>query len=247
VVVIAHRACPLNAPENSLAGIRAAAEFGADFVEIDVRRTLEGVPVLMHDWSPRRTTGLPGPVALYPYFVLRRARLQGDSERVPALAEALEMLPDGLGIAVEVKDASLAGPVLALIRRFKLEDRSMVLSYRESAVRHFARRAPEIETWLLRDDRDPEGLRRYLDLANRSNADAISTHWDAIGTDFVAEANQRGLKVYSMNRDLESVQEKARAGLAGVVTDYPREVRRLLEEAGLLEPAVAGRASAAGS
>ncbi|MDH3707216.1 MAG: glycerophosphodiester phosphodiesterase, partial [Acidimicrobiia bacterium] len=43
--VIAHRTCPLDGPENSLAGIATARELGADLVEIDVRRTADGVPV----------------------------------------------------------------------------------------------------------------------------------------------------------------------------------------------------------
>ena len=67
IAIIAHRACLLHAPENSLAGIRKAAELGADGVEIDLRRTLDGVPVLMHDRSPWRTARLPGPA-----FPLRR-------------------------------------------------------------------------------------------------------------------------------------------------------------------------------
>ncbi len=41
-VIIAHRTCPRHAPENSLAGIRKAAELGADAVEIAVQRTLDG-------------------------------------------------------------------------------------------------------------------------------------------------------------------------------------------------------------
>jgi len=105
IPIIAHRTCPRDAPENSLAGIRKAAELGADGVEIDVRRSLDGVAVLMHDWSPRRTTGLPGPVRLYPSFLLRRVRLRGPGDgHVPTLAEALDALPEGLFMAVEIKD-----------------------------------------------------------------------------------------------------------------------------------------------
>lgn len=48
-LVIAHRTCPRDAPENSLEGIARATELGADVVEVDVRRTADGVPVLVHD------------------------------------------------------------------------------------------------------------------------------------------------------------------------------------------------------
>ena len=55
-VIIAHRTSPLDAPENSLEGIRRSAELGADYVEIDVRLTRDGVPVMLHDGLLLRTT-----------------------------------------------------------------------------------------------------------------------------------------------------------------------------------------------
>ena len=232
ITIIAHRACPLHAPENSLAGIRKAADLGADGVEIDLRRTLDCVPVLMHDWSPWRTTRLPGPVRLYPSFLLRRLRLQRTDDRVPTLAEALDALPDGLFIAIEMKEASTAPRALRLIRGRPLNGRALVWSYREEALRYVARKAPEIETALLRDDLDPEGVRRFLEDAERFGARAISPHWAAINPQFVGEAHDRGLRVYAMNRDMESVAKKAACGVDGIVTDNPREVRAILQPAG---------------
>jgi glycerophosphoryl diester phosphodiesterase len=229
--IIAHRACPLDRPENSLSGINMAAELGADAVEVDVRVSLDGVVVLMHDWSLGRTTAIPGPVRLVPSFVLRRLRLDGTADRVPTLKEAIEALPDGLGLAIEIKDAAACRETLQLIRSRKLEERAVMWSYREEAVRFFAREAPEIEGSLLRDSTDPEGLQRYLQDAVEYGARGISAHWSAITPQLVGEAHDRGLKVYSMTRDLETVAKKAAAGLDGIVTDYPREVRATVERA----------------
>ena len=231
IPIIAHRTCPLHAPDNSLAGIRKAAELRADGVEIDVRRSLDGVPVLMHDRSPRRTAGLPGPVRFYPSFVLRRARLRGNDERVPTLADALDALPAPLFIAIEIKDAATARRTLELVKERGLEARVLMWSYREAAVRYFAQEAPEIESALLRDDVDPEGVRRFLEDATAFGARAISAHYAAINPQFVAEAHQRRLRVYSWIRDLESVEKKVSAGLDGIVTDQPAEVRAVLEGA----------------
>ena len=232
VPIIAHRTCPLDAAENSLAGIRKAAELGADGVEIDVRRTLDGRVVLMHDWSPRRTAGLPGPVSLYPWLALRRARLRGGDERVPALTEALDALPDGMIMAIEVKDARAAAGTLRAVRARRLEERVLMWSYRMAAVRYFAREAPEIEGALLRDNTDPKGLSRLLADALACGARALSAHWDAVTTQFVAEAHDRKLRVYSMERGVESVARRVSYGLDGIVTDHPREVRAVLEARG---------------
>jgi glycerophosphoryl diester phosphodiesterase len=229
IPIVAHRTCPLDAPENSIEGIRKAAELGADAVEVDVRLSLDGVPFLMHDWSPRRTAGLPGPVRMFPSFLLRRLRLRRGHEPPPTLDEALDALPPTLSIAIEVKDAGASATTLRAVRKHGLESRVRFWSYREPAVRYFAKEAPEIETSLLRDPTDPEGLARFLADASAYGARGISAHWAAINPQFVAEAHDRGLKVYSWIRDLDVVAKKVAYGMDGIVTDQPREVRAILE------------------
>jgi len=56
VLNIAHRGGAALAPENTLAAARRAWESGADLWEFDVRLTGDGVPILMHDATLRRTT-----------------------------------------------------------------------------------------------------------------------------------------------------------------------------------------------
>ncbi|WP_335938231.1 glycerophosphodiester phosphodiesterase [Streptomyces sp. PTD5-9] len=57
VVAVAHRGDPYRARENTLASIRSALARGADAVEIDVRVTRDGVPVLLHDATLDRLWG----------------------------------------------------------------------------------------------------------------------------------------------------------------------------------------------
>ncbi len=62
-IVIGHRGAAGLAPENTLEGIEAALVAGADAVEIDVRVTDDGVPILLHDETLDRTTSARGPIA----------------------------------------------------------------------------------------------------------------------------------------------------------------------------------------
>jgi glycerophosphoryl diester phosphodiesterase len=57
VTAVAHRGDPYRARENTLPSIRSALERGADVVEIDVRVTRDGVPVLLHDSTLERLWG----------------------------------------------------------------------------------------------------------------------------------------------------------------------------------------------
>ncbi|MFF1838543.1 glycerophosphodiester phosphodiesterase [Streptomyces sp. NPDC058231] len=57
VTAVAHRGDPYRARENTLPSIRSAVERGADAIEIDVRVTRDGVPVLLHDSTLERLWG----------------------------------------------------------------------------------------------------------------------------------------------------------------------------------------------
>ncbi|MSP22016.1 MAG: hypothetical protein EXR66_03185 [Dehalococcoidia bacterium] len=55
VLVISHRTNMGASPENSLEGIAAALAEGVDGIEIDVRASNDGAPLLLHDASLERT------------------------------------------------------------------------------------------------------------------------------------------------------------------------------------------------
>lgn len=94
--VIGHRGAAAYAPENTLASFREARRRGATWVEIDVKLTADGVPIVMHDSSLKRTMGIDRLLAETP-----RAELPGD---VPTFEEAIACFAElGLGCNVEIK------------------------------------------------------------------------------------------------------------------------------------------------
>ncbi len=130
VKVIAHRGASADAPENTLAAVTLAVSRGADLVEIDVRRTLDGELVVIHDPTLERTTdaarAFPGR-ARYDVagFTLAEIRvLDAGSwfgpafagERVPTLREVLAALAGRAGLLLEVKDPVAAPGITADLR-----------------------------------------------------------------------------------------------------------------------------------
>ncbi|MFJ2768331.1 glycerophosphodiester phosphodiesterase [Streptomyces sp. NPDC087300] len=85
VTAVAHRGDPYRVRENTLPSLRSALARGADAVEIDVRLTSDGVPVLLHDESLKRLWGYDRPVA-----ALSSAEVAGlTDDGVPTLEAAL--------------------------------------------------------------------------------------------------------------------------------------------------------------
>src|SRR6476620_7134670 len=92
-LVLAHRGACRRAPENTLEAFRMAAELGADGVELDVRRTADGVLVVSHD------PVVPGFGLLVEHSF---ARLRAEAPAVPTLDEAFAVLDD-LFVNAEIK------------------------------------------------------------------------------------------------------------------------------------------------
>nr|XP_056722376.1 glycerophosphodiester phosphodiesterase 1 isoform X2 [Euleptes europaea] len=109
---IAHRGGGHDAPENTLAAIRQAAENGATGVELDLEFTADGVPILMHDETVDRTTNGSGSLRDLTFAEVRKFnpaakhRLRKDyrGEKIPTLREAvLESMHYDLIIYFDVK------------------------------------------------------------------------------------------------------------------------------------------------
>ena len=84
----------LPASENSVEIIKMASRFGATGIEIDVRFTSDGVPVLFHDATLNerliQKNGMIGPIENYSYAQLKALVRLIKGERIPTLREALD-------------------------------------------------------------------------------------------------------------------------------------------------------------
>jgi glycerophosphoryl diester phosphodiesterase len=110
VIVIAHRGASASAPENTLASFRRAVEEHADFVELDVQESSDGVVVVAHDRDLMRVARSPLQIWSSPEKQLREVDIGTyfsgafKDERVPTLAEALAVCKGVSRMDIELKD-----------------------------------------------------------------------------------------------------------------------------------------------
>jgi glycerophosphoryl diester phosphodiesterase len=82
LVVVAHRAEGVGAPENSREAVRRCIEAGVPVVDIDLRRSRDGHLFVIHDGTLQRTTTLQGRIETMPSETLAQARL-ANGESLP--------------------------------------------------------------------------------------------------------------------------------------------------------------------
>ncbi|MFI1724924.1 glycerophosphodiester phosphodiesterase [Streptomyces sp. NPDC020489] len=121
LTAVAHRGDPYRVRENTLDSVRSALDLGADAVEIDVRLTRDGVPVLLHDHTLKRLWEHDRPLTS-----LSSDEVRGLTDgRVPTLAEALAV-SEGARLMLDLPgapDVRAARRVADVVRECGAEDR----------------------------------------------------------------------------------------------------------------------------
>jgi glycerophosphoryl diester phosphodiesterase len=221
-LVIAHRGFPSAAPENTVAGAMAAVAAGADVVEVDVRLSGDGVPVIVHDWHVRRIGGRFRRVSSLTAGQLGATRVLGTDQTIPTLAAVLEVLGQ-VGIALDIKDAHAVTPILAVLDRVDFAGKVLGWSQHAQVIHDLVAAAPSIEVGLLRSARRPRQVASFLADATLWQAQAVSADERIIDHDFVSRAGAMGLGVYTMVNaaSTDALARMSALGVRGVITDWP--------------------------
>jgi glycerophosphoryl diester phosphodiesterase len=209
--------------------LRLAIEHGADGVEVDVQRTSDGVPVLVHDSDWRRTTGHAAAVRELPWE--RVCQLDAGSWFSPdcsgvrpgTLDDALEVAGTAL-VNLEIKsphlDAALSTTVAARVRERGLQERVLLTSFDHESIDALAEAHDDLELGYLTHraiEVPPHRVQTLVLLFQVVLAD----------TGIVRSAHEvgRGVFVYTVD-DVETAERLRRAGVDGIITNQPQRLRQ---------------------
>ncbi len=141
-LVVAHRGGHAWAPENTIQGILAAWRMGIPMVEVDVRSTADGVPVLLHDSRLDRTTGSGGEVRSLPFRKVEKARIPYRKGmpglRVPSLARALRAARGKVVLVLDLKQVE-TDRLLAVLEREDSLGKALILVHRKKQMEELER------------------------------------------------------------------------------------------------------------
>jgi glycerophosphoryl diester phosphodiesterase len=231
-LVISHAACGGHAPENTLAGIRAALDFGVDGIEIDVQASSDGVPVLMHDLTVDRTTNGSGTVASMSLEELRG--LDAGGEPVPTLDEVLVLTMSKALLVIEIKQAGIEEQIAEVVRRREALNDAMVWSFSAQALEAMRGAEPLLPGALLIAPSASGELPNWpqrRERALRIGLQGVSIFHLGIMEEIVRESQRSGLSVYAWTPDSEpDIARLIDIGIDGVCTNYPDRAIALLAQ-----------------
>jgi glycerophosphoryl diester phosphodiesterase len=214
---LAHRGDWRVAPENTLPAMQAALRIrGCDGLEFDLRCSVDGVPVLLHDADLRRVQH--SPVAC---STLTAAELA--EHGIPTFGDILAAVGCDPFLDIELKEQAPAAVDLLELERGRTDDdgnpalRSAVLSsFYAGILRWLADERPTWPRWLNAYDLSPATIEEAVGLG----CEAISSEWHAIDAPGIARAGAAGLKVAAWTvTQLADYERLTALGVVGICAE----------------------------
>ena len=239
MLIIGHRGASAVAPENTMAAFREAIAVGADGIEFDVRLTRDGVPVVIHDSTLRRTGRLPHRVADLTWAEVSKVDVgrwfsgSFGSETIPSLAELFTLFQSkNSTLYLEMKSDSasdqraLAEACARAIDEHSLKERVLVECFQLPALKILKKVDPGIKTVALFEPSFTNTSllsdQRIINQAIDAGAAALALHHRLARESLVQKAKAEGLHVAVWTVDDPAWIERARAtGIDALITNDP--------------------------
>jgi glycerophosphoryl diester phosphodiesterase len=215
--IIGHRGARRLAPENTVEAILRAVEVGVDEVEIDVRVTKDGIPILIHD-SKIAGSGL------WPMFVHQHtfSELRQFLPQLATLDEAIVAVNRRIPLIIEVKTVRAVVVTASTLKLFLSKgwqaDDFLLASFRYRVIRRLHTALPEVEKIINEHFSGIYGSFR----ARLVGARRIAFNRRCLWGYFIASMTRHGYHVgaFTINNP-QQAERWALHGLFSVVTDYP--------------------------
>ncbi|MBN1936066.1 MAG: hypothetical protein JW934_15460 [Anaerolineae bacterium] len=222
---IGHRGARAYAPDNTLTGFRRAAALGADMVELDVQRTVDGQIAVIHDDHLIDADGR--------VLFVRRSMLEalqavdlGNGERVPTLQAALDLCQaENIGAYVEIKDGGVIPALVELIRVHEHAGHCLFGSFRLDWIAELKARVPQVGTSILFNSLhvDPVAL------ARSAQANYVHPCWERfdhsaslLAPEWMAGVREAGLGVICWHEERPvEIAALRQVGVDGICSDAP--------------------------
>jgi glycerophosphoryl diester phosphodiesterase len=238
-ILFAHRGDFAHAPENTLPAFQQSLQKGADGVELDVKLTMDGHVIVIHDSTVDRTTDGKGRVASLTLEDIRkldagkRFNEKFAGTKVPLLEEVFEVVGKDKMINIELKNyktprGGLVIKVCELIKRHNNHNQILFSSFFSSSLKVAAQTLPEVPRGLL-------AMPGFLGLWARSfgfmfgDYQALHPHISSTSREQMQRAHRinRRVHVWTVNTP-EEINRLKEWGVDGIITDDPQMAVRTL-------------------
>lgn len=255
-LVIAHQGGDGVWPGDTMYAFENAVQIGADVLEMDAHITKDGQIVLMHDEKVDRTTDGTGLIEDLTLDQLKQLDAaykwsnddgktfpyRGQGIQVPTLEELFQQFPE-MRYVIEIKltENPIDKPLCELIRKYSLQDKVVIASFHDQAMKNFRKTCPEVATSASRGEVTTfvllgkvllsglvapgyESIQPPYDPAESKNIPIMTKR-------FIREAHAKNVAVEPWTvDDPKLMKQYIEWGVDGIMTDRPDLMTQVLKE-----------------
>ena len=222
----AHRGNSSLFRENTIESISSAIQAGADVVEIDVRLSLDGEVVLIHDLTLERMRGVNRPVTAMTWSEI--SKIQSDGYRIPLLREVVELFVGKKSLLmIDMEPAEPALPALKVVLDSKLPISQTTWCGNDDAMAAIKKAAPEARIWLAWDSLEHPTLADIADM----KPEFLNFQYSFIDSKMVKAAHDLGCKVSVWTvQDAPTMRWACAVGVDSITSDYLPSLQKVIGE-----------------
>lgn len=217
----AHRGASEYCPENTLLSFYTGLYMRANGIETDVRRTKDGVLVLFHDKTLERVTDGEGTVEEMTLAELDAKNVikNGYAEKILTLEEFLRQFSArSLTFAIELKGKGVERDTADLLRKYHMEDKTVVTSFRLEYIRTFKDYAPEFRVGHLTKEVSDEEITALIEIG----ADEICPQATLVTEKLTKKLHRLGFRVRAWGVSDEALMRRVYDAHAdGMTVNFP--------------------------
>lgn len=224
----AHRGASTYLPENTMLAFYTGIYLGANGIETDVRRTKDGELVLFHDETVDRMTEATGAVREYTFEQLQTMDVikNGFRDKIVTLEDFLRHFSfRDITFAIELKGEGVEEDTARLLRKYKMQDKTVVTSFQLDYLRNFRTYAPEFQIGYLTKSIEDGILEKLRELGTEEYCPEARL----CSPELVERWHSEGFRVRACGVHDEVLMRHAYdCGVDGMTVNFPDKLTQLL-------------------
>jgi glycerophosphoryl diester phosphodiesterase len=249
ILNIAHRGASAYAPEHTMISYKKALDMGADYLEIDLQQTKDGVLVAIHDSKLERTTNGKGRVKDYTYDQLKKldagswfnrkypeqAKESFEKESILSLEEIFAYFGRDQHYYIETKSPQsykgMEENLLKLVDKYNIpEEHLLIESFSAKSLKSIHEKKPELS--LIKLSLCRPSLQEIKEI--KTYADGIGPRATCLDKGYIEKVHSQGLFLHAFTvNDKKAMGKLINWGVDGLFTNNPDVLKDVIENQNL--------------
>ncbi|MFX0035065.1 MAG: glycerophosphodiester phosphodiesterase [Candidatus Hermodarchaeota archaeon] len=236
---IGHRGTRTDFDENTIQAFKKAIEFGANYIELDVRKTKDNKLIVLHDPTLDRTTNGSGDLHNFSLSELRLLKTKLRKKKIPLLSEVLEIFRSKVGFMIDLKQRDIEDETFNFINSIGLLNECIFSGRSLEELQKLKSNDPQLKVCYNITKGDPLSKDDFLELGRQKklslDIDLISLRSDLITSEFINICHFNNILVLSWDflsykNPLEKIKNLINCQINGILFDNYKNIQLIKKQ-----------------